>query len=79
MIEMNIPRKDYQVIYCDWKEDVPIAKVVQYGREYKHYYQLIQDDGNYIIFSDFRIKNDQEAEKLVWLENEEILRENCLP
>lgn len=61
-------KRDYEVIYCDWKEDVPIADVVRLGRKYKHFYQLPYDDGNYIIFSDFKIRSANEAEHLTWLD-----------
>lgn len=63
-------KKDYRVVYCDWKEDVPIKDILKYGKKYKHFYQLLADDGNYIIFSDFKIRSDEAADKLIWLEVE---------
>ena len=60
--------KDFESIYCDWREEVPIDDVVRLGRKYKHFYQFVEDDGNFIIFSDFKIRCDDEAQKLIWLE-----------
>lgn len=60
--------RDYRVVYYDWKEDAPIANIIRYGREYKNFFQLPVDDGNYIVFSDFKIKSQYDCEQLIFLE-----------
>jgi len=59
--------KDFETVYWS-RGDVPIAAVIEFGRIYKHYYKFYEDDGQFIIFSDFKIKSDDEAQKLIWLE-----------
>ena len=59
--------KDFETVYWS-RGDVPITVVIELGRKYKHFYQFNEDDDNFIIFSDFKIKSADEALKLIWLE-----------
>lgn len=60
--------RDFKIVYWDWKEKTPVSEIAELVPQYKHMYEIAIDDGNYCIFSDFIIKDDAEAEKLVWLD-----------
>ena len=59
--------KDFETVYWS-RGNVPIAAAIELGRKYKHFYQFNEDDGNFIIFSDFKIQSADEALKLIWPE-----------
>jgi hypothetical protein len=62
--------KDFETVYWS-RGDAPIAAVIELARKYKHYYKFHENNGRpgqFIIFSDFKIKSDDEAQKLIWLE-----------
>lgn len=60
--------KDFEIVYWDWKEKTPVLEISKLVPKYKHAYEISIDDGNYMIFSDFIIKDDEEAEKLIWID-----------
>jgi len=65
-------KRDYRVVYYDWKEDAPVGDIIRYGRKYKNFFQLPYDDGNYIVFSNFKIKSGEDCEKLIFLDVSEF-------
>lgn len=65
-------KKKYVVVAWDWREEAPISDIADNSKFYKHYYQHYIDDTNYVIFSDTRIKSDEEAEEILAMDYEEL-------
>ena len=65
-------KRDYRVVYYDWKEEAPVGDIIRYGRKYKNFFQLPHDDGNFIIFSDFKVKSEAQCEELIFLEQSAV-------
>ena len=65
-------KKKYEIVAWDWRDEQPIDEIVLNSRLYKLYYQHCIDDTNYVIFSDARIKSDEEAETILSMDSEEL-------
>lgn len=65
-------KKKYSIIPWDWREDAPIAEIIANSKWYSEYYEYHVDDTHYIIFSDTRIKSDEEAEAILAMDSEEL-------
>ncbi len=60
-------KKDFDVVVWDWKEECPWRDLVKFSKKYKHTYETnLNSDTNFVFFSDFKIKSDDEAEAL-WM------------
>ena len=63
--------KDFDIICWDWKDDCPWKDCAKLAKKYKHQYETnLGSDMNYVFFSDFKIKNDDQAEELYMLDDE---------
>lgn len=63
--------KDFDIICWDWKADSPWKECSKLAKKYKYSYETnLGSDMNYVFFSDFKIKNDDQAEELYMLDDE---------
>ena len=65
-------KKKYSIIAWDWRSDAPISEIVSESKFYNCHFHNFVDDTNYVIFSDTRIKSDEEAEMILSMDAEEL-------
>lgn len=65
-------KKKYSIIVWDWREEVPLSEIIDVSKFYKHYFSHEIDDTRYIIFSDSTISNEEEAEEILAMDDEEL-------
>jgi hypothetical protein len=63
--------RDFDIVSWDWKESCPWKLCAKFAKKYKYQYETnLDSDQNYVFFSDFKIKNDDEAEALYMLDDQ---------